>query len=933
MPHKTHLKLLPILGLAAALLPIPSLLAKAAPDKQSSLAWPPVTAQTRPWARWWWMGSAVDAVNLDRELARYQAAGLGGVEVTPIYGVHGWEDRDISYLTPKWMEMLDHTIASASRLGMKTDMTTGTGWCFGGSTVSATDANAVVVVTVQQVRPGTPIAGTGATLTGKFNPILSGINDMAANIQPGATPTGVAATLTGTFDPATTQALVAFSQDGKSLDLTSRIGRDGRVDWTPEGGPWQVYAISQKPSGQMVKRSAPGGAGPMLNPFYPAAMTRYLQWFEKPFAAAKPNLGALFQDSYEYQSQWAPDFLAQFEKLRGYPLQTELPALFGDARDDHTSRVKSDYRETISDIMTLESMPIWVKWAHAHGYLARYQAHGDPGNLLDLYAVADIPETEMFFKSRSMLVSKFASSAAHVTGKNIASAETGTWLEEHFTETLADMKYLVDQMFLAGINKIIYHGTAYSPDEAPWPGWCFYASTEMNPRNSIWRDVPTLNAYITRCQSILQSGNSDNDILIYWPIYDRWSDPQGMVEHFKIEGQWFQTEPIGKTAHHLWDRGYAFDYVSDHQLATVKPGHDTLLMGASRYRAIVVPPCTLMPVETLKQLQALAAGGVPVIFDTKLPDDVPGLHDLDTRRQAFKTLLAAIKPTPHVFVGDVDTGLNAAGIDRESMTDHPGLSYVRRSYPGGLHYFITNRGEQPLDDWITLSTKARSIELMDPMTGETGLAQTKPTNNGDVQVHLQLDPGHSILLRTFTKTAETGPAFPLHTYGTPIALTGTWSVKFIAGGPTLPAPLQTDKLDSWTTLGGPDAQAFAGTALYSLTFDAPPGQTGPFSIDLGRVCQSARVRLNGKPLGTLIIPPFRIEAPTLLPKANLLEVEVTNVSANRIRDLDIRHVPWKIFYPPNVLSVHYRPLDASGWHLTDSGLDGPVTLDPVTSEN
>jgi hypothetical protein len=159
-------------------------------------------------------------------------------------------------------------------------------------------------------------------------------------------------------------------------------------------------------------------------------------------------------------------------------------------------------------------------------------------------------------------------------------------------------------------------------------------------------------------------------------------------------------------------------------------------------------------------------------------------------------------------------------------------------------------------------------------------------------------------------------------------LTGTWNIKFIAGGPTLPAPIQTGTLDSWTRLGGPDAQAFAGTALYSLTFDAPPGQTGPYTINLGKVCQSARVRLNGKPLGVVIIPPYSVEAPALLPKGNLLEVEVTNVSANRVRDLDIRHVPWKNFHSPGLLSVHYKPFDASAWPLTDSGLLGPVVLDP-----
>ena len=886
-----------VLGIAAMLIPV----ARVPAQESSALAWPAITAQTRPWTRWWWMGNAVDAGNLDRELARYQAAGLGGVEVTPIYGVKGWEDRAIPYLSPRWMEMLNHAIATGARLGMKTDMTTGTGWCFGGPTVSASDANAAVVSKTQDVEPG--------------------------------------AKLSGTFDPATTQALVAFPAQGKCEELTNRIRPDGTVDWTAQNGPWHVYAISQKPSGTMVKRAAPGCAGPMLNLFFPDAVTRYLQWFEGPFAAARPALRCLFQDSYEYNSQWAPDFFARFEKLRGYRLQTELPALLGTETDDHAARVKSDYRETISDIMTLESIPIWVQWAHDHGFLARYQAHGDPGNLLDLYADADIPETEMFHLDHNILTSKFASSAAHLAGKNLASAETGTWLAEHFTETLAEMKYLVDDMFLAGINHIVYHGTAYSPDSAAWPGWCFYASAEMNPRNSIWRDVPALNTYIARCQSILQSGTSDNDVLLYWPIYDRWNDAKGLVQSFGIAGTgWFEGQPIGQTAHHLWERGYAFDYISDRQLAAIKSlDQGRLILGSCRYRAIVIPPCHLMPVETLKQLLSLASRGITVIFDGKLPDDVPGWANLESRRQQFKSLLHVFQATaslnpfyPPPVAEDVESTLAAAGVSRESSIAFiPGVHFVRRSYPGGLYYFIANTGTRTMDGWTELAAKARSVEIMDPMTGHTGLAETRTSKDGNVQIPMQLDPGESILLRTFAANAETGPAWtPREPDGTPAVLSGTWSVKFIEGGPALPAPFRTDKLGSWTALGGAGARSFAGTALYSLNFDAPQGRTGPGSIDLGRVCQSARVRLNGVALGTVMIAPFRVEAASLLPHGNVLEIEVTNSSANRVRDLDIRHVAWKIFDKPNVLSARYGPFDASQWPLTDSGLLGPVTLTP-----
>ena len=67
----------------------------------------------------------------------------------------------------------------------------------------------------------------------------------------------------------------------------------------------------------------------------------------------------------------------------------------------------------------------------------------------------------------------------------------------------------------------------------------------------------------------------------------------------------------------------------------------------------------------------------------------------------------------------------------------------------------------------------------------------------------------------------------------------------------------------------------------------------------------------------------------LKPAGNQLEVEVTSVAANRIRDLDRRHVQWKIFKDINVVNVNYRPFDASDWPLTECGLLGPVTLTPL----
>ncbi|MCX6897119.1 MAG: glycosyl hydrolase [Verrucomicrobia bacterium] len=809
---------------------IGSALAAVADEALGPLAWPQPTKESRPWSYWWWMGSAVDKENLTKELTRYRDAGWGGVHIIPIYGAKGWESKFIEYLSPQWMEMLRHTVSEARRLGMDVDMTTGTGWCFGGPNVPPQEASAQVVAKIVE-----------------------------------------------------------------------------------EGGK-KVFQISQKPTSK-VKRPAAGGEGYMLNPLYADAIRHWLGRFTEAFARYDgPKPRAQYHDSFEYRVDWSPDLLAQFEKRRGYRLQSEFPAFFGRETNDRVARLKCDYRETISDMMIEDSMPLWFNWCRERGFLTRNQAHGSPGNLLDLYALADIPETEMFHTDRRPLVAKFASSAAHVAGHNLVASETGTWLKEHFTETLADVQGLLDDLFVSGINHVIFHGTCYSPDEAGWPGWLFYASTEMNPRNSIWRDVPTLAGYIARCQSVLQAGRPDNDVLVYWPIYDVWHKAAGLAENLTVHGAgWFGGQPIGKLAEKLWARGFTFDYISDRQLAALKPAG----------RVIVVPTTEHIPLKTMEHLLRLAEGGAKVIFDEALPKDVPGLRTLEARQAELKKLLE--RANGCVQVGDAEALLARAGVAREQMVDHTGLLFIRRKLDGGRYYFIANRSDKPVDGWLPLATKAKSVTIMDPMTGCAGVASLADGS----KVYVQLAPGDSVVLRTFADRTLDGPAWAYwKPAGDPVTLSGSWKVKFLRGGPALPPAFGTAKLSSWTELGGKEAQRFAGTALYTLTFDAPAAGAG-WWLDLGNVCQSARVRLNGSDLGTAIKPPFRVAVDALKQKGNMLDVEVTNVSANRIRDLDRRGMKWHNFYDIGFVNINYKPFDASNWPLADSGLLGPVTLQPM----
>jgi hypothetical protein len=297
---------------------------------------------------------------------------------------------------------------------------------------------------------------------------------------------------------------------------------------------------------QKVLRAAPGGEGYVLDHLNKAAVERYLAKFDRAFAEnGTPYPNTFFNDSYEViHADWTPGLLMEFEKRRGYKLEEYFPELLANGATDLSKRIISDYRETISELLLENFTETWTAWAHSHKVRTRNQAHGSPANLLDLYAATDIPEYEMFGRTEfdidglrkdeikkpndgAPVSLKFASSAAHLTGKRLTSCETFTWMTEHFRSSMSQMKPEIDQMFTSGINHVYFHGTAYSPKEVPYPGWQFYAGIDISPNDPMWRDIPAFFSYISRVQSFMQDGLPDNDFLLYLPIYDIWNNQRG----------------------------------------------------------------------------------------------------------------------------------------------------------------------------------------------------------------------------------------------------------------------------------------------------------------------------------------------------------------------------------------------------------------------
>ena len=877
------------------------------------LAWAAPTRENHPWTRWWWMGNAVDTTNLTHQLELFQAAGIGGVEICPIYGAHGYEDRFIQYLSPQWMDRFGHTTREAARLGLGVDLTTGTGWPNGGERV-------------------TPEMASGT-----------------ANLKTFTVAGG--ATLTEPFPRGRLQTLRAIGADGTQIDLTGKVS-NGKLDWTAPAGSWRLYGIWENSPVQKVKRAAPGGVGNVLDPFSVPAMDAYLADFDEHFKGyhgAMPR--AWFHDSYEYyNADWTPDFFTEFAARRGYDLRDQLPAYFDEGPADVAARVRSDYHQTIAELH-LAYIQRWTAWAHGHGSLSRNQAHGSPANLIDVYAAADIPETEMMpfggMQAVNYPMNKFSSSAARDKGTTLASSESFTWLTDHFEAPLSLVKQAADYLFLTGVNHIFFHGIPYSPVDAPWPGWQFYAAVNFGPYGGLWHDLPDFNAYVTRCQSVLQTGAPANDVLVYYNIFDVW-DAKGKL----ADGQIVQSPmpaSLTETALTLLNRGYGFDYVSDHFLTQATVASGRVRLGGLPSRVILVPPCRLMPAASLEKLIGLANDGATIVFLKSLPGDVPGLGDLTAQHAKFQTLIGEIKLAPTsvsdiqsaklgsgtVLVGpDADALLARAGVVREPMVDN-GVWFVRRTSPDGFNYFVVNRGKQPVDQWVTLGTPAKSAAWLDPRFADhAGVAARRTTPDGATQVYLQLLPGESRILKTQADAAIQGPVWPdLAGTGPAQNLTGTWTVNFVEGGPVLPATFTTTNLGSWTDQADPETKRFAGTARYSIDFAAPTGSAADWILDLGGVAEAARVTLNGQDVGHLFCGPYRVAVGKYLkPGQNTLVVEVTNIGANRVRDLDIRKVNWKYFYDANMATRgRGRLLDASTWPVRDSGLLGPVSLQPVAS--
>jgi len=565
-------------------------------DLQRQFLSPPDDA--RIMMRWWWFGPTVTRAGLEREMRLMKDGGIGGFEIQPVYPVVlddpalGFETHP--FLSDAFVDHLRFAAVKARELGLRVDLTLGSGWPFGGPQVGISQA-------AGKLRVERTVAPPGASRV-PVPDIRAGERLMAAFLAPSSPAAG-------------TDGLRELSRvDDGVFVLPDRAAR-----------PRDVLTFISSRSGMMVKRPAVGAEGFVLNHYDRAAVDHYLakvgDRLLSAFDAAPPY--AVFCDSLEvYESDWTGDFLDAFRSRRGYDLRPLLPALVLDA-GSASAAIRHDWGQTLTELLNERFLAPMQEWAHRRGTKFRIQGYGIPPATISSNAGIDLPEGEGA-QWKTLRASRWAASIGHLYGRPVISSETWTWLHSpSFMASPLDMKAEADLHFLQGINQLIGHGWPYTADGAAYPGWRFYAAGVFNDRNPWWIVMPDVARYLQRVSFLLRQGRPSNDIAFYLPNDDAWAQfVPGKVGSF-IEAMNQRLGPDILPA--VLDAGFNLDFVDDTVLAEqgrIDAGR--LAIGQNRYRAIILPDVERMPAGTLRALEAFAKQGVHVFATRRTPALAPG---------------------------------------------------------------------------------------------------------------------------------------------------------------------------------------------------------------------------------------------------------------------------------------------------------------------
>ena len=876
--------------------------------------------------RWWWFGPAATRPELTRELEQMKAAGIGGVEIANLYPL-ALDDpstgfRNTPFLSPEHLETLAFAAREARRLGLRVDLTVGSGWPWGGPHIPVTEAAGKLRVESHPVEPNATAA--------RASFIDRGEEAISAFLLP---------------DPATGEDLA------HAAPLAPPVA--GWYSFAAAPARRTLISFVSSRSGMMVKRPSAAAEGFVLDHYDRAATEQHLHSVGDRLLSAfgdQPPY-AVFSDSLEdYGSDWSPALLKEFERRRGYDLRPHLLALVADAGPE-TAAIRHDWGRTLTEMADENYLQPIEDWARLHGTQFRSQTYGFPPVTLSSNRLADLPEGEgkaTLNMWREFSDTRWAASAGHLFHRPVISSETWTWLHSPaFRATPLDLKAEADLHFLQGINQLVGHGWPYSPESAGEPGWRMYAAGALNAHNPWFFAMPELSRYLQRVSFALRLGEPANDVAVLLPNDDVWASfsaafhtpssptsPGGFDESgSNVSIDESMDKFLGKQViAQVLDAGFNLDCIDADAIDSV----------GIPYRVLILPAIDRLPVATLEKIVTFARRGGTVIATRRTPATAPGLMQFRQDSARLKDLSRALFqggiPSAHFIADESALGAalkSVATPDMKLSPPAPAVGFIHRKLPEGDLYFVANTANEPQHVQAQFRDTARHAETWNAFTGQvTGLP-------GNQSLELDLEPYESRLI-FFSDGAASAASLPERQESVSLDLSRQWKLAFADTG----LSVDMDRLSSWSE--NQRTRFYSGLAAYEKNFNLPAdpeAQAARYFIDFGPgsrvvvpsparapnmraylegpIREAAQVYVNGNLAGVVWHPPYRIDVTEFVrPGDNSLRIVVGNTAINALagQPLPDYRLLWARY------GMRFVPQGMEDLHPVPSGLLGPVTL-------